>query len=64
MSQTKSAFTNRSHFEGKSAVVREIYDRLIKVVKGFGPISEEPKKTSIHIVNTTAREVGYRKDSM
>ncbi len=45
MSQPKSGFANRSHFEGKSAVVREIYDRLIKVMKAFGPISEEPKKT-------------------
>ncbi len=54
MSQTKVAFTNTSHFAGKAPVVREIYDRLIKVVKGFGTISEEPKKTSIHIVNKTA----------
>lgn len=63
MSQTKAAFTNTSHFEGKAPVVREIYDRLIKVVKDFGPISEEPKKTSIHIVNTTALAgVATRKD--
>src|SRR6266540_1310700 len=54
MSQTKAAFTNTNHFEGKAPIVREIYDRLIEVAKGFGPISEEPKKTSIHIVNKTA----------
>ena len=63
MSQTTAAFTKKSHFEGKAPVVREIYDRLIRVVKDFGPLSEEPKKTSIHIVNTTALAgVATRKD--
>ena len=63
MSQTGVAFTTGSHFEGKAPVVREIYDRLIKALKGFGPISEEPKKTSIHIVNRTALiGVATRKD--
>lgn len=47
-------FTIESHFEGKDQIVREIYDKLKKSVKTFGPISEEPKKTSIHVVNKTA----------
>ena len=54
MSQAKAALSTSSHFEGKAPVVREIYDRLLKAVKDFGPITEEPKKTSIHIVNRTA----------
>ena len=44
-------FTVTSHFEGKDPIVREIYDQLIETIKGFGPIVEEPKKTSIHIVH-------------
>jgi len=58
-------FTIANHFEGKSPVVREIYDRLIKTIKGFGPIVEEPKKTSIHIVHGTALAgVSTRKDAL
>ena len=47
-------FTIESHFVGKDRVVREIYDKLKMSVKTFGPINEEPKKTSIHVVNKTA----------
>lgn len=49
-----SAFTINSHFSDKDPVVREIYDKLIKSIGRFGPTVEEPKKTSIHIVNKTA----------
>ena len=55
-------FTIDSHFVGREPVVRAIYDRLKKAIKRFGPIGEEPKKTSIHIVNRTALAgVGTRK---
>ena len=47
-------FTVNSHFAGKDPVVRDIYEQLKKSIKRFGPIVEEPKKTSIHIVNRTA----------
>ena len=47
-------FTVDSHFVGREPVVRAIYNQLLKVIKRFGPIVEEPKKTSIHIVNRTA----------
>jgi hypothetical protein len=47
-------FTIGSHFGGKDPVVRKTYDQLLKVIKRFGPIVEESKKTSIHIVNRTA----------
>lgn len=43
-----------SHFAGKDPIVRDIYEQLKKSIKRFGPIVEEPKKTSIHIVNKTA----------
>ena len=54
MKQEIQGFTIESHFVGRDPVVRAIYNRLKKVVKRFGPIVEEPKKTSIHIVNRTA----------
>jgi hypothetical protein len=54
MSDTKSDFTIKSHFDGKALNVRHTYDRLVEVLSGFGPITEEAKKTSIHIVNATA----------
>ena len=47
-------FTIDSHFAGKDPVVRKTYGQLLKVIQRFGPIVEEPKKTSIHIVNRTA----------
>jgi len=47
-------FSVSSHFSGKDPVVRKTYDQLLAVIKRFGPTVEEPKKTSIHIVNNSA----------
>jgi hypothetical protein len=47
-------FNTNSHFEAKDPVVRAVYEQLKKSVKRFGPVVEEPKKTSIHLVNRTA----------
>jgi hypothetical protein len=58
-------FTVVSHFEGKEAVVRQIYDRVLKATGKFGPVAEDPKKTSIHLVNKTAfAGVATRKTAM
>lgn len=54
MSDKKENFTVASHFDGKAPEVRKIYDQLMKALQRFGPIVEEPKKTSIHLVNATA----------
>ena len=54
MNKPKNAFSLQSHFEGKAPVVRQIYDRVLKAVRKIGPVIEEPKKTSIHLVNATA----------
>jgi hypothetical protein len=51
---THPTYTIKSHFEGKDPIVRKIYDQLLKALKLLGPIVEDPKKTSIHIVNQTA----------
>ncbi len=54
MRTSTNSFTVRSHFEGKDATVRKSYDRLLKSARKFGPVSEEPKKTSIHLMNRRA----------
>lgn len=54
MNKGTPGFTINSHFAGKDPVVRKTYDRLLKAIKLFGSSVEEPKKTSIHIVNRTA----------
>lgn len=54
MDKTNTGFTVASHFTGKDPIVRKIYDQLLKSLKRLGPIIEEPKKTSIHLVNGTA----------
>jgi hypothetical protein len=54
MRKANSGFDVKSHFQNKDKVVREIYDRLLSKVEQCGPVIEEPKKTSIHLVNRTA----------
>jgi hypothetical protein len=54
MKTPNNGFTVKSHFEGKDPAVRQVYDRLLRVAGKFGPVKEEPKKTSIHLVNRTA----------
>ena len=51
---TDQPFDLNSHFVEKSPVVRAIYDRLMAETRSFGAVTEEPKKTSIHLVNKTA----------
>jgi len=43
-----------SHFVGKEPATRKIYDRLLQTSSRFGSVTEDPKKTSIHLVNRTA----------
>lgn len=65
MDKLTSGFTVKSHFEGKDVTVRQIYDRLLKAAGKFGPVLEDPKKTSIHLVNKTAfAGVATRKSAM
>lgn len=63
MSTSRNGFSIENHFDGKNPAVRKIYDRILKAVRKFGPVTEEPKKTSIHLVNATALAgVATRKD--
>jgi len=54
MKKINSEFDVKTHFQDKDKVVRDIYDRLLSKVEQCGPVIEEPKKTSIHLVNRTA----------
>jgi hypothetical protein len=49
-----NGFSVKSHFVGKDPVVRQIYDALLKHSRRFGPVIEDPKKTSIHLVHKSA----------
>jgi hypothetical protein len=42
------------HFAGRKPLVLETYQRLLTELRKFGPVGEEPKKTSIHLVNRSA----------
>lgn len=47
-------FSVAQHFEGKDPVVKSIYERILKETRKLGKVIEEPKKTSIHLVNKSA----------
>jgi hypothetical protein len=47
-------FSISQHFENKNPVVKSIYERILKEARTFGRVTEEPKKTSIHLVNKSA----------
>lgn len=47
-------FSISGHFENKEPVVKSIYDRILDEARKFGVVIEEPKKTSIHLVNKSA----------
>src|SRR6186997_481134 len=44
----------KSHFATKDPSVFATYRRVVDVARTFGPVVEEPKKTSIHLVRHTA----------
>jgi hypothetical protein len=46
--------TVSQHFEGRDPIVKTIYDRVLSESRKFGSVIEEPKKTSIHLVNKSA----------
>ncbi|MCU7370314.1 DUF5655 domain-containing protein [Tahibacter amnicola] len=53
------------HFTDRAPVVRAIYDRLLMAVRQFGPVEEDPKKTSIHLNRNSAfAGVATRKEAL
>ena len=58
-------FTLSQHFDGKEPVVKSIYECVLKESRKFGKVIEEPKKTSIHLVNKSAfAGVATRKNAL
>jgi hypothetical protein len=43
-----------AHFTKTDPAVLETYRRIVDVARGLGPVTEEAKKTSIHLVRRTA----------
>ena len=46
--------TVASHFVRSADSVRATYDALLTAARALGPVQEEAKKTSIHLVRTSA----------
>jgi hypothetical protein len=56
---------NDQHFIGRAPAVRATYTRFVSAAKRLGAISQDPKKTSIHLVRRTAfAGVSTRKDAL
>ncbi|MEO8647562.1 MAG: DUF5655 domain-containing protein [Acidobacteriota bacterium] len=43
-----------AHFKNADPAVRAIYDAILSTSNLFGPVAEDPKKTSIHLNRKTA----------
>ena len=56
-------YSVNDHFVNKDPTVRALYDQLVSLLETFGPIEEDPKKTSIHLNRKSALAgVETRKD--
>ena len=47
-------YSVKDHFTNKQPAVKSSYDAIVKVAEQFGPVKQEAKKTSIHLVRKTA----------
>lgn len=62
MAETHSV---NDHFVNKDPSVRALYDELLSILQTFGPVAEDPKKTSIHLNRKSALAgVETRKDGL
>jgi hypothetical protein len=44
----------KEHFENRAPEVKATYAAILKAAKTLGPVQEEAKKTSIHLVRKNA----------
>lgn len=57
--------TVQGHFADRAPAVRAIYDRILVAARKFGPVAEDPKKTSIHLNRNSAfAGVATRKEAL
>ena len=47
-------YSVNDHFVNKDPAVRALYDQLVSLLRTFGSIEEDPKKTSIHLNRKSA----------
>ncbi len=58
-------YSVKDHFLNKDPSVRALYDQLLSILQAFGPVAEDPKKTSIHLNRKSALAgVETRKDGL
>jgi len=50
----ENGHTVKKHFENRVPEVKATYAAILKAAKKFGPVKEEAKKTSIHLVRKSA----------
>lgn len=54
ISSSPSKHTIREHFENRAPEVKSTYAAILKAAQKLGPVKEDPKKTSIHLVRKSA----------
>jgi hypothetical protein len=54
MAVSTNGHTIKAHFTDRAPSVKATYEAILKVARKLGPVKEEPKKTSIHLVRKTA----------
>lgn len=54
MTTPSTAYSVPQHFDKSEPAVRATYEQILKAARKLGPVSEEAKKTSIHLVRKTA----------
>ena len=60
-----ATYSVNDHFTNKAPSVRALYDQLLSILHTFGPVIEDPKKTSIHLNRKSALAgVETRKDGL
>jgi len=58
-------YSVNDHFVNKDPFVRALYDELLSILQTFGPVAEDPTKTSIHLNRKSALAgVATRKDGL
>ena len=65
MAMPSTSHTVQEHFDKCSRAVAATYARILKAASKLGPVHEDPKKTSIHLVRKTAfAGIATRKTSL
>jgi hypothetical protein len=63
MAKKVAKFTVDDHTRGRDPNVAATYAALIKAAKKLGPVTEEAKKTSIHLVRKSSRVLKHEQVS-